>query len=104
MGSPKPFAKLFTQAQLGQILVQRDQNENYQHGVSITFDSGEDGLNPVVIFIAVKDTGISVERAIHAADQMFANFDEEMAFAAVRNQRKDIRRLMRLGYRSTPIT
>ena len=84
MSAPKPFAKLFEHAALGQLLVQRDSNDEDQPGIRITFDMGMEDLAPCHVFLAVG--GVDDETANQAADQLFQTFDEEMAAASVQKQ------------------
>ncbi|MDR2325463.1 MAG: hypothetical protein LBE51_08710 [Acidovorax sp.] len=91
MSTPKPFAKLFTHSQLGQLLVQRDANDDEQPGIRITFDPGMEDLAPCHLFLAVG--GIDEDAASQAADQLFENFDEEMAVASVQKQIAQIQQM-----------
>lgn len=84
MSPPKPFAKLFAHPTLGQMLVQRETNDDDQPGVSIKFDPGIEDLAPCHIFLAVG--GVDDETANQAADQLFENTSEETAAKIVEKQ------------------
>ena len=84
MNKPKPFAKLFCHPTLGQLLVQRSCNDEDKPGVQITFDTGIEQLQSSHVFLAVG--GVDDETANKAADQLFENFDEDMAVASTEKQ------------------
>lgn len=91
MSTPKPFAKLFTNPTLGQLLVQRDNNDDGLPGIRITFDPGMEDLAPCYVFLGVG--GVDDEAASQAVDQLFENFDEEMAAASAQKQIAQIQQM-----------
>ncbi|WP_120967017.1 hypothetical protein [Comamonas sp. lk] len=91
MGTPKPFAKLFENPTLGQLLVQRSTNDDDRPGLRITFDPGIDELQPCDIFLSVG--GVDDETAERAADELFTRFDEDMAIASVQKQVDQIKQM-----------
>lgn len=91
MNKPKPFAKLFAHATLGQLLVQRDSNEDDKPGIRITFDPAVDQLAPCHIFLSVG--GTDEDTANKAADAMFDQFTEDMAASSVEKQVEQIKQM-----------
>lgn len=80
--NPKAFAKLFEHAELGQILVRRDRDDDDERpGVRITFDPAVDELAPCDFFMGVG--GVDDDAAEQAADNLFANMTEEIAVKIV---------------------
>ena len=91
MNKPKPFAKLFAHATLGQLLVQRDSNVDDKPGIRITFDPAIEQLAPCYLFLSVG--GIDEETANKAADAMFDQFTEDMAASSVEKQVEEIKQM-----------
>lgn len=90
MNKPKPFAKLFEHPTLGQLLVQRDSDDDDTPGIRITFDTGLEELD--LCFVFLKVGGVDDDAANQAADQIFQKFDEAMTIASVENQIEQILR------------
>lgn len=86
---PKKFAKLFETEQFGQILVQRQRNEDQD--IAITFDPEVKHIQWATFRIGFPDT----EQGETAADAAFEKIDEAMVVAMVSEQANAVKEMFK---------
>lgn len=84
---PKKFAKLFETEKFGQILIQRQRDDDQE--IAITFDPGVECIGYATFKIGFPDT----EQGEAAADAAFEKIGEAGAIAMVEEQSKAIQEM-----------